>query len=51
MRNKLYGPRVPVEPVMTKAEPAPEPKKEIPKRPISGYGPSLAEKIFPIGKK
>ncbi|MBL7961288.1 hypothetical protein JNL27_13735 [bacterium] len=49
MRNKLYGPEVPVNPVMTKAEPAPE--KKLPKRPISGYGPSLPLKIFPLHKK
>ena len=49
MRNKLYGPIVPVKQVMTKAEPAPE--KEKPKRPISGYGPALPLKIFPVDKK
>lgn len=49
MRNKLYGPIVPVEQAMTKAEPAHE--KEKPKRPISGYGPSLPLKIIPLNEK
>ena len=45
MRNKQYGPEVPADPVINKAEPSPN-KKE-PKRPVSGYGPSLGSRTYP----
>lgn len=42
MKNQTFGPQLPVEQVLDKAEPMPEKKQ--PKRPISGYGPSLSPK-------
>lgn len=42
MKNQTFGPQLPVEQFLDKAEPTPEKKQ--PKRPISGYGPSLAPK-------
>ncbi len=42
MSKQTFGPQLPVEQILGKAEPIPEKKQ--PKRPISGYGPSLSPK-------
>lgn len=42
MTNKLYDPAIPTPSVTNKAEP--DTNTKAPKRPVSGYGPSLGSK-------